>query len=524
MTDAIIIGAGHNGLVTACYLAKAGLKVVVVERRELIGGGAVTEEFHPGFRCSTLEHAAGPLSAQVISDLNLAAHGLEFIRPEVRVLSLAPDGKSLCIYNDTARTVGEIEKFSSKDAKSYPEFLSSFSRIGSVLTPILSMTPPSIDHPTASDAWQFGKVGLAFRGLGKKDEYRLLRWGPMAVADLVAEWFETELLRATVAARGITGSLAGPWSAGTSLGLLMQAALDSNPIPPALFVNGGMGGLTKALANAATSLGVEIKTNAEVARLETTDAVGKVTLTDGQEFSARAIVSNADPRTTFLGLVDPVDLDPNFLLKMRNYRAKGTVSKINLALDGLPGFTGVDQTKLGGRIHLGPEIDYLERAFDAAKYGEFSKEPYLDITIPTLSDQSLAPAGKHVMSIQCQFTPYKLRDGDWNSRGQEFADTVINHLATFAPGLKDLIVSGQVITPSDLEQAYGLNQGHIHHGEQALDQFFTFRPLIGFAQYRTPLKRLYLCGAGTHPGGGVTGMPGANAAREIVKDFKGSKV
>jgi len=523
--DAIMIGAGHNGLVTACYLAKAGIKTLVLERRDVVGGGAITEEFHPGFRCSTLDHAAGPLSPQVVTDLNLAQHGLEFITPEVRVLSLTTDQRSLCIYNDTARTVAEIEKFSSKDAKSYPDFLTSFSRIGSVLAPILSMTPPSIDQPTASDAWQFGKVGLAFRGLGKKDEYRLLRWGPMAVADLVAEWFDTEVLRATVAARGISGSFAGPWSAGTSLGLLLQAALDSNPISPSCFVRGGLGGLTKALVAAAMSLGVEIRTKAEVVRVETgDDAEAKVILSDGEELQTRAVVSNADPKTTFLRLVDPIDLDPNFLLKMRNYRAQGTSAKINLALDGLPGFSGADASKLTGRIHIGPEIDYLERAFDASKYGEFSKEPYLDVTIPSLTDSSLAPDGKHVMSIHCQFAPYKLRAGDWSSRGQEFADTVINQLSKFAPGLKDLILSGQVITPLDLEQTYGLSGGHIHHGEQALDQFFTFRPLIGFAQYRTPLQRLYLCGAGTHPGGGVTGMPGANAAREIVKDFKTKKV
>lgn len=524
--DAIIIGAGHNGLVTACYLAKAGFKTLVLERREVVGGGAVTEEFHPGFRCSTLDHSAGPISPQVVADLNLAQHGLEFIVPEVRVLSLTKDDRSLCIYNDTGRTVGEIEKFSPKDARSYPDFIASFSRIGSVLAPLLSMTPPSIDHPTASDAWQFGKIGLAFRGLGKKDEYRLLRWGPMAVADLVAEWFDTEILRATVAARGISGSFAGPWSAGTSLGLIMQAALDSNPIPPSMFVKGGMGGLTKALAAAATASGVEIRTKAEVVSFEqANDAEAKVVLNDGQEFQAKAIISNADPRTTFLRLVDPVDLDPNFLLKMRNYRAVGTTAKINLALDGLPVFKGVDAPeKLTGRIHIGPEIDYLERAFDASKYGEFSPEPYLDITIPTLSDPTLAPDGKHVMSIQCQFAPFKLKEGDWNSRGQEFADTVINHLSSFAPGLKDLLITGQVITPLDLEQNYGLSGGHIHHGEQALDQFFTFRPLIGWAQYRTPLKRLYLCGAGTHPGGGVTGIPGANAAREIVKDLKAGKV
>jgi phytoene dehydrogenase-like protein len=524
--DAIIIGAGHNGLVTACYLAKAGLKTLVLERREIVGGGAITEEIHPGFRCSILDHSAGPFSSQIAADLNLAQHGLEFITPDVRVLGLTTDDRSLCIYNDTARTLNEIEKFSAKDAQAYPKFVSSFSKIGKVLAPILSMTPPSIDHPTANDAWQFGKIGLAFRGLGKKDEYRLLRWGPMAVADLVAEWFDTEVLRATVAARGISGSFAGPWSAGTSLGLILQAALDENPIPPSVFAKGGMGGLTKALAASAMAFGAEIRTNAEVAHLEASEnSDARVVLNDGSELQARAAISNADPRTTFLKLVDPIDLEPNFLLKMRNFRAFGTTAKLNLALDGLPKFSGVDdEAKLAGRIQIGPEIDYLERAFDASKYGEFSTEPYLDITIPSLTDPSLAPQGKHVMSIHVQFAPYKLRNGDWNSRGQEFADTVIGHLNKFAPGMKELMLAGQVISPLDLEQTYGLSGGQIHHGEQALDQFFTFRPLIGWAQYRTPLERLYLCGAGTHPGGGLTGMPGANAAREIVKDFKSKRV
>ena len=520
--DVIIIGAGHNGLVAACYLAKGGLKTLVLERREVVGGGAVTEEVHPGFRCSTLDHATGPLSPQVVSDLNLRRFGLELITPEARVLALSPDGRSLCFYNDIGRTIPEIEKFSKNDAEKYPEFVNSFARIGRVLAPLLSMTPPSIDQPTAADAWQLGKVGLAFRGLGKKDEYRLLRWAPMAVADLVGEWFETELLRATVAARGIHGAFAGPWSAGTSLGLLWQAAMDGSAIGSSSYPKGGMGGLSEALASAAKAAGVEIRTSAQVAMISGayTDKP-KVVLASGEEIEARAVVSNADPRTTFLNLVDPIDLEPNFLLKMRNYRAPGVVAKMNLALSGLPAFRGVNDAnaKLAGRIHIGPEIDYLERAFDASKYGEFSAAPYLDISIPSLGDPSLAPAGKHVMSVHVQFAPYKLRQGDWATRRDEFANDVIDKLQEYAPGLRDLIVATQVITPLDLEQKYGLSGGHIHHGEQTLDQFFTFRPLIGWAQYRTPLKHLYLCGAGTHPGGGITGQPGANAAREIVKDL-----
>ena len=495
--DAIIIGGGHNGLVAACYLAKSGLKTLVLERRDVVGGGA------------ELDHATGPFSQNIATDLNLK---IEFITPKVRVLALSDDGRSIAIYNnDVESTVREIEKFSAKDAKSYPEFVKTFARIGRVLAPLLSMTPPSIDQPAKGDVWQLGKVGLAFRKLGKKDEYRLLRWGPMAVADLVSEWFETELLRATVAARGIHGAFAGPWSAGTSLGLLWQAAHDGSAIGPSTSVKGGIGALTKALADAATSAGAEIRTGAEVTRIEDSH----VMLRSGETFEARAVVSNADPRTTFLKLIDPVELDPNFLSKLRNYRAPGVVAKINLTLSGSPEFRGVDDpAKLSGRIHIGPEIDYLERAFDASKYGEFSREPYLDITFPS----------PDVMSVHVQFVPYKLKEGDWTTRRDEFVNNVIEQLEKYALGLRNLIVASQVITPRDLEETYGLSGGHIHHGEQTLDQFFTFRPLISWAQYRTPLKRLYLCGAGTHPGGGITGLPGANAAREIARDFKTGKV
>jgi len=525
--DIIIVGAGHNGLVAACYLAKAGMKTLVLERRNIVGGASVTEEIHPGFRCSTLAHSAGPMFPSIVSELDLKRFGLETINSEVRVLALSPDSRSICIYNDVARTCDEIRPFSAKDADAYPEFTRSFARIGQVLAPLATMTPPSIDRPAPNEIWHLGKVGLAFRKLGKKDEYRLLRWGPMAVADLAAEWFETELLRATVAARGIYGAFAGPWSAGTSLGLLWQAALDGHPIPPASFVKGGMGALSEALSKAAVAAGVEIKSATEVAAIHAGNGTSaKVLINGGEEIEARAVVSNADPHATFLRLIDPIDLEPNFLSKIRNYRAMGTAGKINVALSALPSFTAVgsDTTKLAGRIHIGPEIDYLERAFDAAKYGQFSPAPYLDITIPSLSDSSLAPEGKHVMSIHVQFAPYKLKGADWDSKREDFAATVFDQIEQYAPGFRQLILAKQVFTPVDLEQTYGLSGGHIHHGEQSLDQFFTFRPLLGWAQYRTPLNRLYLCGAGTHPGGGVTGLNGANAAREVLKDVKAGKI
>lgn len=520
--DIIIIGGGHNGLVAASYLSNAGLKTLVLERRDVAGGAAVTEEIHPGFRCSTLAHSVGPMLPHIVKGLNLVRHGLEIVTPEPRVLAVNPDGANICVYHDTKRTVNELEKISKADALSYPKFEQSFARIGKVLAPLIARTPPAIEKPTAGELFHLGKVGRSFRKLGKTDAYRLLRWGPMAVADLAAEWFETEALRAMVAARGIFGAFAGPWSAGTNTGLMWQSAMDGHPFAPSSFVKGGMGALTDALVKAAQSAGAEIRTGAAVARIEVKqDAFSSVVLDNGEEISARAAASNADPRTTFLKLVDPGDLDPTFLLKIQNYRAVGVSAKVNLALSGLPSFHEVaDAAQLSGRIHIGPEIDYLERAFDAAKYGDYSPAPYMDLTIPTLADPGLAPSGAHVMSMYVQYAPYKLKNGDWNLRREEFADHAVNMLANYSPNIKELIVARQTITPRDLEETYGLSGGHIHHGEQSLDQFFTFRPLIGWAQYRSPIKGLYLCGSGTHPGGGLTGGPGANAAREIIKDFK----
>jgi phytoene dehydrogenase-like protein len=524
----VIIGAGHNGLVAASYLAKAGHPTLVLERRGMVGGAAVTEELQAGFRCPTLAHTAAPLLPNIARDLQLERHGLTLIKPQTRVLALDLEGRTLSIYDDAERTARELAGLSAHDAQSYTEFAASFSHIGRLLSPLVLMTPPSIDKPSAGELWNLGKVGKGFRKLDKKDAYRLLRWGPMAVADLVAEWFETELLRAVVAARGIYGAFAGPWSAGTSAGLLLHAAFDGHAVAPSSFVKGGMGALTEALARAAMSAGAEIRTKADVAGIQVKD--GKATgviLSNGEEIAARAVVSNADPHHTFLRLVDPSDLDPSFITKIRNYRAHGSAAKVNLALAGLPTFSALKQAashnsteQLAGRIHIGPNIDYLERAFDAAKYGDYSPEPYMEMTIPSISDPTLAPAGAHVMSIYVQYAPYHLKEGDWTTRREEFGDAVVRALSAYAPDLSELILNRQVITPLDLEQTYGLTGGHILHGEPSLDQLFTFRPLMGWAQYRTPIEGLYLCGAGTHPGGGVTGAPGANASREILKDLK----
>jgi phytoene dehydrogenase-like protein len=523
--DIIIIGSGHNGLVTAGYLARAGFKPVVLERRAIIGGACITEEIHPGFRCSTLAQSVGPFFPQIVKDLELARHGLELINPTVRVFSPNTNGDSIAIYEDGKRTADSLTRVSAKDAQSYSDFVSTFARIGQVISPLLTMTPPDIDQPARSELWSLGKLGWAIRGLGKKDEYRLLRYGPMAVADLAGEWFENELVRATVAARGVFGAFAGPWSAGTSAALLMQAATDGHAIAPSTLLKGGMGALTQSLAKAATAHGAEIRTLTDVVSIQVKHGkAAGVVLASGEEISARVVISNADPRSTFLKLIDPSELDPSFFTKLRNYRAQGTVAKVNLALSALPKFAGTNQEdaaeKLSGRIHIGPDIDYLERAFDSAKYGDFSPQPHMDIAIPSLSDGSLAPNGAHVMSIHAQFAPYHLKNGDWQARKEELGNTVVNVLSDYANNLKELIVDRQVITPLDLEETYGLSGGQIHHGEMSLDQLFAFRPLIGWARYRTPIRSLYLCGAGTHPGGGVTGIPGLNASREIIKDLK----
>ncbi|HEY7499823.1 MAG TPA: NAD(P)/FAD-dependent oxidoreductase [Vicinamibacterales bacterium] len=519
----VIIGAGHNGLTAAFYLAKAGIKTLVLERRAAVGGSAVTGELVPGYRCPTLAHAIGPLRPSIVRDMQLAARGIEVVKPDPRLVSLSPDGRALAFSSDIPRTVDAIRPFSDTDAAKYADFCATLERLGAFLGELLERTPPSLDGPGVGELWDLLKTGRRFRALGRGDAFRLLRWMPMAAADLVAEWFSTDLLQAAIAARGIFGVAQGPWSAGTGAVLLLNAAIDPTPGGSSVMVKGGPGVLTRAMADAARQAGVEIRTNVGVARVSIRDghATG-VVLEDGTEISARAVVSNADPKRTLLRLVDPIELDPGFLTRIRNYRSPGTSAKINLALSALPTFTGVaNPSDLRGRVQIGPSIDYLERAFDASKYGEISEEPYLDITFPSLHDPSLAPSGAHVMSIYVQFAPYKLSDGaSWSERRGDLSRRVLTTLAKYAPGIERLVVERQIITPEDLETTYGLTGGHILHGEPALDQLFTMRPVLGWAQYRTPIDGLYLCGAGTHPGGGITGGSGQNASREIVKDLR----
>lgn len=525
----VLIGGGHNALITAFYLAKGGFKPLVLERREVVGGGAVTEEFHPGFRASTLAHTLGPLRADVARDLQLEKFGLQLFMPDPRVFAPSPDGRGLLFYNDAAKTAGAISHISARDGSKYVEFARALAEIADVFEQLASITPPAIDKPSPEDLWNLLKTGRRIRGLGKTGIFDLLRWGPMAVADFVSEFFETELLRAVVAARGIFGANLGPWSAGSTTVLLLRAAADAHPVGSSAFPRGGLGEFTRALAEAAQKAGAEIRTSAEVAQVRTKDgAVTGVVLSGGEEIACEAVVSGVDPKRTFFQLLDPANLDPVFAMRLKNFRARGNVAKVHLALGALPKFpslsdaVGPDGAReaLSGRIHIGHDLDYLEKAFDASKYGEISTVPYLDVTIPTLLDPSLAPDGKHVLSAHFQFAPFKLKEGNWDSRRGELANTAIKTLAAYSPNLANIVEAAHVITPADLESKYGFTGGHIFHGELALDQIFTMRPVLDWARYQTPVRGLFLCSNGTHPGNGLTGASGANAAKEIIYQLR----
>ena len=528
--DIVIIGAGQNSLVAAFYLARAGRKPLVIESRSVVGGPAAIEEFHPGFRTSVIGDFHGPLARVIARDMHrghaaASSRVAGSVDTRAAIFAPHPDGRALVLHHDAQKSVAAISEFSRSDTAKYLELDSILRAARPLIHNLLLMTPPEIDHPSSADIWNLLRAGRSFRKLGKKNMQRLLRWGPMAAADFVGEFFETELLRAVIAARGIFGAAAGPWSAGTTALLLLRLGAGGLP-------GGGLsqfvGDLPTALASAAQKAGAEVRTKADVARILVKDgAVSGVVLTSGEEIPAKAVVSGADPKRTFLNLLEPVHLAPSFLQKMHNYRSNGAVARVLLALDALPTFTALknvaeDQrlAALSARIHIGPEIDYLERAFDASKYGEFSRAPYLEASVPSLLDPSLAPAGKHVMTIYMQYAPYKLKNGDWPSQDDALADTVINTLAEYAPDLPAKILARRVITPLDLENEYGLTGGHISHGELALDQLFTMRPLLGYARYSTPIRGLFLCGPGTHPGVGLAGASGFNASRQILKSLR----
>ena len=519
--DAIVIGGGINGLACATALAKSGLRSVLLEQRDTVGGCAVNGEIAPGFTVPLLAHAAGPLRRDVAEVLELHSHGLRAHDAGIDVSALSPDGRGLTLYTDAARTAQGLRGWSSADAARWPAFQSSLQRMGGLIGSLFLTTPPSIDAPTARDLFSLMHTLGDFRAMPTDDQWRLLRWGPMAVADLVAESVDTELLRATLAADGIFAAMLGPWSAGSGLQLLLSWANRSLAWPGGRTIAGGPAAITRALAAAAARFGVEIKTGCEVTRILIDDDRARgVELAGGAQIKARTVVSGLDPKRTFLALCDADYLPPEFRWRITHVRTRGTLAKINLALSSLPTFAGATHDMLAGRVRLAPDLDYLERAFDHAKYGRFSPHPWIEFTIPSLLDPSLAPNGSHVLSAYAQFAPYDLRDGSWDTQRDALRDAVIRTLSAYAPDLPGLVVAAQAFTPLDLEREWGLTGGHVFHGELALDQCFTMRPLLGSAQYHSPVTGLFLCGSGTHPGTGLTGGSGLNAAREIQRRLR----
>jgi phytoene dehydrogenase-like protein len=525
--DVVVVGGGHNALVTAAYLGKAGLNTLVLERRERVGGAADTTQLAKGIRVPTLAHTVGRLRPSVQRDLDLSGHGLSLVSPDVRVFAPSPDGTAITLWGDVPRTAAGLASRSERDAAAYAGFDERVRGLGKFLDELGRSTPPDIKSPRLADALSALRLGRSFKGLGRDGSRTVLRVLPMAVADLVAESFESDALRAAIAWRGVRYGSVGPWSAGTAAVLLADSAGNNGGAAgETIFAKGGPGALADALAAAARAAGAVIETGVEVVRITSNDgrATG-VVLGDGTAVEARAVVSGADPKRTLLQLVDPVALGPSLGWRAGNIRTPGVVAKVNLALKKLPAFpaAGGDEALLRGRIVVAPGINAMERAFDATKYGRWSESPILEATIPSLADPSLvegAKAGTQVMSVIAQYAPHELRGTNWDAQREPFGDAVVSMLESVAPGIAKLVSHRQVLTPVDLEQDFGLTGGHPLHAEPGLDQFFVWRPLLGHARYRLALEGLYLCGSGAHPGGGITGGPGQNAAHEILSDLR----
>lgn len=521
--DAIIIGGGHNGLVAAAYLARAGKKTLVVERRHVVGGSAVSEEVFPGFTFSVCSYVVSLLRPEIIRELELPRHGLEIL-PLDGTFTPMPDGNYLWRVNDHAATRRLIARHSRLDAEAYEDYGRAMAEMGRFVKPILGMTPPD---PTSRDPralMQLLSISGRFRGLSSEEQHRQIQLATMSAVAFLDQWFDTDVLKATMAASGIIGTFLGVRSPGTAYVLLhhymgeIDGAARSWGLP-----RGGTGSISNAIAAAARAAGADIHTDTGVTKilLNRGRATG-VVLDNGDYIFGDVVASSVDPNLTFLKLVGPEHLPDDFVEDVRRYKLRGSSGKVNLALDALPDFSclpGVGP-HLRGAISISPSIDYMERAYDDAKYGRYSQRPYVDMVIPSVTDPSVAPPGKHVLSCFVQYAPYHLKDGDWDAERERFGDCVVDTIAEYAPNLKDIILHRQVLTPLDLEREFGLTEGNIFQGELSLEQLFFLRPVPGWARYRTPVKGLYMCGSATHPGGGIMGAPGRNAARHILKDWK----
>lgn len=520
--DAIVIGGGHNGLTCAAYLARAGRKVLVLERRHVLGGAAVTEEVFPGFKFSVCSYVVSLLRPEIIRELDLPRHGMELL-PLDGTMTPMPNGDYLWRVNDHDKTRREIARHSRLDAEAYDEYGKAMIEMGRFAKPIMGMLPPD---PTSLDPrglLELLGMGRRFRDMRFHDKVNQVQLLTMSAVDFLDQWFETDVLKATMSASGIIGTFLGVRSPGTAYVLLhhymgeIDGAFRSWGLS-----RGGTGAVSNAIAAAAVEFGAEIRTNAPVAQILSKNgrATG-VALANGDEIHAKVVVSSVDPNLTFLKFMNERDLPSDFVDGVKRYKYRGCSGKVNLALDALPNFTCLPGTgpHLRGAISISPSIDYMERAYDDAKYGQFSSRPYMDMVIPSLTDPSVAPPGKHVMSCFVQYAPYQLADGVWDDRQREaFGDAVIDTIAEYAPNIKDIILHRQVLTPLDIEREFGLTEGNIFQGELTLEQLFFLRPVPGYAQYATPIDRLYMCGSATHPGGGIMGAPGRNAATRILKD------
>lgn len=521
--DVIVIGGGHNGLVNAAYLARAGKKVLVLERRHLVGGATVTEEIFPGFKYSVFSYVISLMRPEIIRDLRLPEHGLTIL-PLESTLTPLPDGDYLYRDSDHFRTLREIGRYSKRDAEAYDDYGRTLFFMAKAVKYMLGIVPPDPTSLNPKDL--LGLKGLAdhMLGLDKEHLYTLVKLMTMSSADFLEQWFETDVLKATLSASGIIGTFLGPRSPGTAYVLLhhYMGEIDGN-FRAWGFAKGGTGAIADAIARSAESFGVEIKTNAPVTKVVVKrGAVKGVALENGDVYVADTVVSSLDPQLTFLKLVDEKNLPEDLVEAVKKFKFRGSSGKVNLALDALPDLKCLPGrgAHLRGAISISPGLDYLERAYDDAKYGDFSKKPYMDVIIPSMIDPDMAPPGKHVMSCFVQYAPYQLKEGTWDEKREAFGDTVIDTLSEYIPNLKDIILHRQVMTPWDIEQTIGLSQGNIFQGELSLSQLFFLRPAAGHAKYRTPIDGYYQCGSGTHPGGGIMGAPGRLAAMEILKGKK----
>src|SRR5213593_1558842 len=519
--DAIVVGGGHNGLVNAAYLARAGRRVLVLERRPRVGGAAVTEEVFPGFKFSMFSYVVSLLRPEIIRDLDLPGHGLHIL-PLESTLTPMENGDYLAAWADHDETRRELYRHSPRDADAYDEYGRLMHFMAQAVKPILGMVPPDPTSFAPGDLAALLRLGKYFRGLGAERLHALVKLMTMSSADLLDEWFETDVLKATKSASGIIGTFLGPRSPGTAYVLLHHYMGELDGVFRAWgFAKGGTGSVSEAIAGAARRFGAEIRTDAAVERvLVTRGRATGVVLENGDEIRAKAVVSSLDPRRTFLQLLASDGLPSDFVEAIRRFKFRGSSGKVNLALDGLPNFTCMPGPgrHLRGAVSISPSLEYVERAYDDAKYGEFSRRPYCDIVIPSMIDPDMAPPGKHVMSIFVQYAPYHLNGGWTDARREAFGDAVIDAVARFAPNLKSIILHRQVLTPADIERVTGLTEGNIFQGELALHQLFFLRPAPSWARYRTPVRGMYQCGAGTHPGGGIMGASGRLAALAMLGD------